>query len=175
MSYELVKNIDFKKHTITSAENNVRPLQYRKYKIEESDEAFIGSTLLDIQEGMLHLKNYNLFYLYKIIDNAHIEDDYEKLWSFTLAEQEYKELREIIKNKLVLAYKNYNKIVGTYYISNCNYYNLKVESITPNRVKFTTAKNKILYFKDLHSAEKTQNFVSKHYSNCECLIVEKLD
>lgn len=175
MSYELVKNIDFKKHTITSAENNVRPLQYRKHKIEESDYAFIGTTLLDIKEGMLHLKNYNLFYLHEIIKNADIENDCEKLWSPALTEQEYKELRETIKNKLVSAYKNYNKIIGTYCISNCNYYNVKVQSITSNRIKFTTDKNKILHFKDFHSAEQTKNFISKHYSNCECLVIEKLD
>ena len=112
MSYELVKNINFKKHTIYSATNNIRPLKYStwEYLKNASDDEFIGSTLLDIKEGMLHLKNYNLYYLYEIIDNAHIEDDCEKLWDATLTEQEYKELRETIKNKLVSAYHNYKKI-----------------------------------------------------------------
>lgn len=62
MSYELVKKINLKKHTIVSASNNIHPYDYQEWTFKaDSDKDFIKEVLFNIVEGNFDLNSKSLW------------------------------------------------------------------------------------------------------------------
>lgn len=110
MSYEKVRSINFKEHTITSAVNNIRPLMYRTWEFIEcsSDRDFIVSLLSDISDGLIRL-NKKYHYLYDIIKKADIDDLIDIKWNRNTSEDDINKTEKLIEEKLYNAYINYTE------------------------------------------------------------------
>lgn len=147
MSYELVKSINLKKHTFTSASNNVRPLDYHSnngfYNVE-TDEDFIKQLLIGFYYGDLVSRNDELcFRFIWAIKNTNQDK---------LNEANYDQ--EKIANLLYETYKKFEDEKGQYVL------------------RYVTSSHSWLYFKKLHygmldlvdTQEKAKKYKSLRYA-----------
>lgn len=87
MSYEIVRSINEKERSVTSACNNLRPLMYETYHYNKdmSVEDFRASVIVDLLWGNYHYSNtkhiYNLVAA-KVKASKEYEDLEEKIWNW---------------------------------------------------------------------------------------------
>lgn len=87
MSYEIIRSINEKERSVTSASNNVRPLMYETYHCNKdmSVEEFRANVIVNLLWGNYHYSNtkhiYNLVAA-KVKASEEFKDFEEKIWNW---------------------------------------------------------------------------------------------
>lgn len=148
MSYEIIKNLNLKKQTITSAPNNVVPqvIYKRNYSNVEPKE-FIADLLQYLLNGDFKLSmNNKYYYLYDVIEKANVKELNEKYWDHDYSREYTQEEREIeskakrklyeeIRKRLYEAYLHYEDTKGNYVFKTGDWF---IRSIGKSNIFFTT-------------------------------------
>lgn len=184
MSYEKVRNINYKTREITSASNNtyvwngnkyVHDYITWKYGVDSwSEKEFISNLLMDISNGNLQCgSKYKKLYI--LIDKANIKelDDIRWNWDKKYSDDERHRAKAELKDRLYNTYKNYRFTKGQYFIQSSD--NIFVHKITKTKCIFSN-KDKAKVYDTLEEAEFDSNILKKYFNNCEDVkVIDKVE